>query len=379
MQHRIGRSFAAAALAAAILIGAPLAGCLLAGKPVAPYLEIPPRTLPVTPAPFSPAVFACLAALILLVILPFDAKVLLSRARTERLPPERRMPWWGWCGLGTGLAVWVLAWSRFDRFAPLQAHTFTPLWLSYILVVNALAYRRSGRCMLTCRPLYFGLLFVLSAGFWWFFEYLNRFVQNWHYPGQNARTAAEYLLLATVPFATVLPAVMGTYEWLSADARNGAGLDHFLALDLPARRAPAVAVLVVAAAGLAGIALWPDYLFPLLWVAPLLVVTSVQSAFGFPTIFRPVRIGHWRRIYRLAAAALICGGFWEMWNYFSLAKWTYQVPFVQRFHIFEMPLLGYAGYIPFGLECAVFADALAALLGQRTNGANPRGTAQTDS
>jgi len=49
-----------------------------------------------------------------------------------------------------------------------------------------------------------------------------------------------------------------------------------------------------------------------------------------------------------------------MWNFYSLPKWKYDVPFVNRFHIFEMPLLGYAGYLPFGLECAVAAEWAAA-------------------
>jgi hypothetical protein len=35
---------------------------------------------------------------------------------------------------------------------------------------------------------------------------------------------------------------------------------------------------------------------------------------------------------------------------------------VHRFEIFEMPVLGYAGYLPFGLECAVVADLLGTLL-----------------
>ena len=59
-----------------------------------------------------------------------------------------------------------------------------------------------------------------------------------------------------------------------------------------------------------------------------------------------------------ALAALVCGFFWEMWNYFSLARWTYSVPLVQRFQLFEMPLLGYAGYLPFGLVCAIIGDAI---------------------
>ena len=57
-----------------------------------------------------------------------------------------------------------------------------------------------------------------------------------------------------------------------------------------------------------------------------------------------------------ALAALICGWFWELWNVRSLAHWEYSIPFVDRFHLFDMPILGYAGYLPFGLECLAVAD-----------------------
>jgi hypothetical protein len=72
--------------------------------------------------------------------------------------------------------------------------------------------------------------------------------------------------------------------------------------------------------------------------------------------------GDWSGAVGAALAAIICGGFWEMWNYFSLAKWEYSIPLVHRFKIFEMPLLGYAGYLPFGLECVVIGDMLGQLL-----------------
>ena len=51
-----------------------------------------------------------------------------------------------------------------------------------------------------------------------------------------------------------------------------------------------------------------------------------------------------------------------MWNVHSLARWQYDIPYVERFRIFEMPLLGYAGYLPFGLECMAVADAASRLL-----------------
>jgi hypothetical protein len=66
--------------------------------------------------------------------------------------------------------------------------------------------------------------------------------------------------------------------------------------------------------------------------------------------------GDWRAVWLAALAALICGFFWEMWNWHSFSQWIYTVPYVERFKIFEMPLLGFLGYLPFGLECLVVAD-----------------------
>jgi hypothetical protein len=39
-----------------------------------------------------------------------------------------------------------------------------------------------------------------------------------------------------------------------------------------------------------------------------------------------------------------------MWNYWSWPQWVYHVPGAEYWHVFEMPLLGYGGYIPFALE-----------------------------
>jgi hypothetical protein len=51
-----------------------------------------------------------------------------------------------------------------------------------------------------------------------------------------------------------------------------------------------------------------------------------------------------------------------MWNVHSLNKWIYSVPYVHRFLVFEMPLLGFAGYLPFGLECAALGGTVADLV-----------------
>jgi hypothetical protein len=39
-----------------------------------------------------------------------------------------------------------------------------------------------------------------------------------------------------------------------------------------------------------------------------------------------------------------------MWNYWSFPKWIYHIPGVGFWKVFEMPLFGYGGYVPFALE-----------------------------
>ncbi|MBA4387263.1 MAG: hypothetical protein C0404_04735 [Verrucomicrobia bacterium] len=355
-----------------MLVGLPLLGIILAGRDLAAYTEFPPLTRYVPHAGFSWPAFIAMAAGILAVILVFDIKVLqaMMRRRVKNgeavSPATGAFPWWGWIGVVSMAASWTFAWTRFNWFTGFQPFTFSPLWFSYIVLVNAVTYWRSGRCMLTHRTAYSMMLFPVSAGFWWFFEYLNRFVQNWYYQAVGALTPFEYFIFATLPFSTVLPAVLGTFDLLKSFRWAGIGLDNFLPVRLRRPGLMAWLTLAVCSAGLAGIGIWPDYLFPLLWLSPLFIVTSISTLLGRRTVFSDIRSGNWRNVYLLAMSALVCGFFWEMWNYYSLARWVYAVPFVEKFKVFEMPLLGYAGYLPFGLECAVIGSLVAELTGLLT-------------
>jgi hypothetical protein len=39
-----------------------------------------------------------------------------------------------------------------------------------------------------------------------------------------------------------------------------------------------------------------------------------------------------------------------LWNYYSLPKWYYDVPFWNVYHIFELPLVGYLVFLTVGWE-----------------------------
>ena len=346
----------------AMLIGLPMMGILLAGYPVERYLEFPPESRYVVHAPFSWVAFFAYSIFILGFVLPFVIKGLKKNDNDSMEKPagRRPFPWWGWLGLVIGGMAWILAWTRFPWFATFQPHTFTPLWLSLILVINAVCYRQRGRCLMIGKPGYFLLLFPFSALFWWFFEYLNRFVQNWYYVGTSFG-AWEYFWYATLPFSTVLPAVLSVQYWMKDFDWIQSRFHNIYPINISHPKLLAGAALIASGVGLSGIGVWPNFLFPLLWVSPLLIVISLQTLLEEPHVLSDISRGNWQLVISSALAALFCGLFWETWNFYSMAKWKYSVPFVHRFLIFEMPLLGYAGYLPFGLECLVVGTLLADL------------------
>jgi hypothetical protein len=341
----------------------PFAGILLTKTPVSAYLEFPPKTKHFEHVRFSWMVFIFLgiviiASVIFIYIYPLilKRKEAVQTKNTEKQLTRKKFPWWGWVGIWITALAWFIAWNRFDILKGFQPFTFTPIWFGYIITINALMFHRAGYCMMTRNKKRFFLLFAVSAALWWSFEYLNRFVNNWHYVGGREFSAWEYFIYATLPFSTVLPAVLGTAEYLMTFS----WMDKYGSLPFRSNRRlsnnTAYIFITIAVITLIMLKPWKDYIFPMLWISPLLLITAAKILGKEKTVFDDFLQGDWRFVVSLTLAALICGIFWEMWNYYSLVKWKYSVPFVDSFHIFEMPLLGYAGYLPFGLECYAAAS-----------------------
>lgn len=335
--------------AALLCVSATVFGVLSFAASLRPYLEFPPRSVHIEHAPFSLSIFLIYGALVAAFIC---FAVYLNRGFkvTLRLQFKGRFPWWGYLALLMVLLAWVCAWNRFATLTSIQQHTFIPLWYAFIVLLNAVQTKLTGSCALTARPRYFLLLFPLSSIFWWFFELLNRAVQNWHYLGTQYFSDVGYVVFATISFATVLPAVETVFLILDAVAAKEAFSRHLPVAALNSRLV-LWAILTVSLFGLFLLSMSPNVLFSLLWLCPTLVLLSLQKLHGGSSLAEEMSQGRWREPMLWASSALLCGVFWEMWNYWSLAKWVYLVPYVQAFHIFEMPLLGYAGYLPFGVFC----------------------------
>jgi len=235
------------------------------------------------------------------------------------------------------------------------AYLFFPLWLGYILTVDALVWWRAGTSLWTRSRKGFVLLFILSVPAWWLFEIINRRTGNWEYLGAGSFTPLEYYALCTLSFSTVMPAVfetaelVRTFRWVQL-LPTGARVP-----DTPrVNWGLLYAGLVMLALTLA----WPKFFYPQVWISLVFIFEPVNRRLGRPHFLAWLQCGDWRPVISLSLGALICGFFWEMWNYWSWPQWIYHTPGANFLHIFAMPLPGYGGYIPFALELFALRNLL---------------------
>jgi hypothetical protein len=102
----------------------------------------------------------------------------------------------------------------------------------------------------------------------------------------------------------------------------------------------------------------PRIAFPLIWIGFFFVFDPLNRLLGNKSLSEKVAHRRWDTVLVLFAAGLICGYCWELWNWGALPKWVYHIPYANRPTLFEMPLLGYGGYLPFALEVYAAYDLL---------------------
>jgi hypothetical protein len=61
----------------------------------------------------------------------------------------------------------------------------------------------------------------------------------------------------------------------------------------------------------------------------------------------------WSKFWSWILAGLVAGFFWEFWNFWAGSHWEYFIPYLNFWKVFQMPVFGFTGFMPFALE--VFA------------------------
>jgi hypothetical protein len=267
----------------------------------------------------------------------------------------------GWIGLGLIAIFWSINWSLEGT----RTHwAFFPLWLGYCLTIDALVLLRRGTSLLTRSWRKYISLFILSAPVWWFFEMINWRLDNWHYIGKELFTSFEYGFWATLSFSTVIPAVFGTAEFI--------GSFQFVQA---MKRGPIIkpdrtTTLIFFLSGwvmFTMMIIWPELFFPFLWISLYFIFEPFNIWLGNRNLTNWTKYGDWRPVIALWLGVLLTSFFWEMWNYLSYPKWIYTVPWGQILHVFEMPLLGYGGYLPFALELFAVYHLVMGIFGMKNS------------
>ncbi len=251
-----------------------------------------------------------------------------------------------------GLSVMVMAQAlMFLRVEPVYTY-FTPIvWSGYILLVDSLIGSIQRRSLISHRRGELVFILMLSVIFWLIFEAYNLHVKNWRYQGFPQQMWATCLGLAWA-YATILPAVLLTARLLE--------LLGFPKVSVPriqvGRRIRWVLIMV----GVLCLTIPPllpfavaRYLVAVIWLGFIFLLDPVTARRDGWSLLADLQRGDLSRVTVLFASGLICGLLWEFWNHWAGASWVYTVPIPLGPRLFQMPLGGYLGFLPFAVECHV--------------------------
>ncbi len=234
----------------------------------------------------------------------------------------------------------------FLKIQPFANWYFPIIWFGYILTIDALVYKLKGASLISNKFYQFLGMILISMLFWWIFEFINIPLQNWRYLGLEGIGIWKDLF-GSISFATVLPALFETVELIRS-------IHLFDKIKLHkkhkiTKRFLHSMILLGVVCFMAPLAL-PTFTFPLVWLSLFFILDPINYLHKQPSIIGHLKDRNLTIPLSLLLAGIILGFLWEFWNYWAIPKWTYNVPFIGFFKIFEMPILGYLGYFPFSFE-----------------------------
>jgi len=237
----------------------------------------------------------------------------------------------------------------------------TPVcWWGYILVVDAWIFKRRGTSLLTARRDVFVAMCLLSIITWCLFEAYNRVMPGWQYINLDPHLSVRLVGYA-VAFATIMPGLFLTCELFQT-------YDAFVTWRLPRIRWSNGALtgsVVVGAVFCFAPPFFPEqtrgYLWAFVWTGWFFLIEPINYWRGAQSLYRDWERGSLGRTMQLLAAGALCGLLWEFWNAWAHTKWVYTFPLGQTLKYFEMPLVGFLGFLPFALVLFAMFHCLSSL------------------
>ncbi len=263
--------------------------------------------------------------------------------------------WYGYVGL------LMIAFAQLNFFMVLQpfAEWYIPIvWYGYILFVDSMVYRLKKQSLISTYPREFLFIAAISLPFWLIFEAYNLFTNSWYY--------VNYMwYVHIVDFTTIMPAVLETFTLVRvlriAEYSSLGGFHSMMGRKVMGTRSTVRHEMALKALPLLGILscavplIDPYFGFPFVWLGLFLLLDPINYMMGRPSLIKRYSQGERGLPVQLFIAGIVMGFFWEFWNYMAYAKWIYVIPAgLPNIRLFEMPIYGYLGYLPFALDVFLF-------------------------
>lgn len=221
-------------------------------------------------------------------------------------------------------------------------------WWSFILIMDSLNFRRSKVSPLSGSIKRFLFTAFISVFVWLIFELFNLALKNWSYrnlpPDLFERWAGYF-----VAYASVIPALQELYLF----AKSIIGRKKLALFRL---KVTPVLLCLSVFIGVTSILLTltlPRIFFPLAWLCFIFLLEPLNYWLGNESFLKDLERKDWSRFWSWLAAGFTAGFLWEFWNFWANSRWEYSLPYLNFWRVFEMPIFGYTGFLPFALE--VFA------------------------
>jgi hypothetical protein len=196
----------------------------------------------------------------------------------------------------------------------------------------------------------------ISVFLWLIFELFNLRLKNWSYfdlPQARAERWMGYCLA----YATVIPALMEISYFFQTLLKNCEKGIFQLKITTPLLR-------LFIFLGLISFLLplfFPRIFFPLVWLCFIFLIEPLNYKIKNSTFLRDLSHKNWTPLWSWISAGFTAGILWEFLNSWAGSHWEYSLPYFNFGRVFQMPIMGYLGFLPFALEVFVLYQFLFSL------------------
>jgi hypothetical protein len=329
-----------------------------------------PATEPLAKAGFNTTIFIILGimfvGLITFYLFPrlFGFKKVAPKPST--VVRNAKLPFWFYLGLVTWVICLIILWGENPHLAPLFKFCDMGLWWGLTFILDGIVYyRRGGTSLFSNSAQELIAISLASVSGWMIFEYINFYVnRNWYYPIAHSMPVAEFFCYSMLASTAVFPISFEFYSLFNTFPKFQVKYSAGWKIKVP--KSVCWIIIILCMISLFFISFYPDDLFFAVWLAPLLMFINLLYVLDIWSPFNLLEKGDWSPLLLLALSWVVSGLCVECWNYFSgthvdgilqtknTLYWRYSVPYVNDYHLFEMPILGYMGYLPYGVYAAIW-------------------------